>query len=87
MGFPILGDPQYGTPESLDLSAELGLGSQMLCAKALELIHPVTGAPLTLESEMDVVPLPGLTAGVLGNPAAQWEKIDADSGYFPESAS
>ena len=30
MGFPILGDPQYGSPESLRYSRELGLGHQML---------------------------------------------------------
>ena len=64
MGFPILGDPQYGTPDSQALSAELGLGSQMLCAKSLELLHPVTGAALTLKSKMDVAPVPGLTAGM-----------------------
>lgn len=64
MGFPILGDPQYGTPDSQTLSAELGLGSQMLCAKSLELLHPVTGAALMLNSKMDVAPVPGLTAGM-----------------------
>lgn len=55
MGFPILGDPQYGTPDSQAFSEELGLSSQMLCAKKLELSHPVTGAALTLQSRMDVI--------------------------------
>ena len=54
MGFPILGDPQYGTPESLAFSDVLGLAGQRLCAKRLELSHPITGEPLLLESRMDV---------------------------------
>ena len=54
MGFPILGDPQYGSPESQAYSAELGLTHQMLCAKKLEFVHPLTGVAMTLESEMDV---------------------------------
>ena len=53
MGFPILGDPQYGSRESQAFSAELGLQSQLLCAKRLELKHPITEVPLILESEMD----------------------------------
>lgn len=55
MGHPILGDPQYGTEESLAYSRELGLSYQMLCAKKLELQHPITGEELILESEMDVL--------------------------------
>ena len=54
MGFPILGDPQYGSPESQTFSAELGLTHQMLCARKLELFHPMTGEFITLESKMDV---------------------------------
>ena len=53
MGFPILGDPQYNTPESAVESEKLGLTYQLLCAKRLELEHPVTGQPLILESNMD----------------------------------
>ena len=53
MGFPILGAPQYGSPESQSFSAALGLKNQMLCAKRLELIHPITGAELVLQSHMD----------------------------------
>ena len=53
-GFPILGDPQYGSPESQHFSEELGLSHQMLCAKRLQLRHPITGESLTLESAMDV---------------------------------
>ena len=50
MGFPILGDPQYGNEES-----RWGLESQMLCARSLELEHPITGEKLVLISRMDVV--------------------------------
>ncbi|MDD5864180.1 MAG: RluA family pseudouridine synthase [Firmicutes bacterium] len=53
MGFPILGDPQYGSPQSQAFSAGLGLSYQMLCAKRLEFLHPLTGKTLTLESRMD----------------------------------
>ena len=49
MGYPILGDPQYGTPEGLR-----ELPHQQLCAKKLEFVHPITGEMLTLESKMDV---------------------------------
>lgn len=54
MGFPILGDPQYNSPESAALSAEMGLGYQLLCANMLELEHPITGENLVLYSTMDV---------------------------------
>ena len=54
MGFPILGDPQYHTPEAYALSEKLGLRHQLLCAKRLELNHPITGKALCLESGMDV---------------------------------
>lgn len=53
MGFPIVGDSQYGSPESQAFSAELGLSSQMLCAKGLEFVHPILGKKLVLESRMD----------------------------------
>lgn len=53
MGFPILGDPQYASEESREFSHGLGLSSQLLCAKRLELVHPMTGLPLLLESHMD----------------------------------
>lgn len=54
LGCPVLGDPQYGTEESLALSRKMGLTSQQLCAKKLDFIHPVTGQPLHLESGLDV---------------------------------
>lgn len=54
MGFPILGDPQYGSPESMELSRQLGYKSQLLCAKTLKFPHPITGEILQLESSFDV---------------------------------
>lgn len=54
-GFPILGDPQYNAPESAALSAEMGLAYQLLCAKSLLLIHPISGEELKIESQMDVL--------------------------------
>jgi len=51
MGFPILGDPQYGG-EAARLPAGVQEG-QRLCAKRLELLHPITGMPLVIESSLD----------------------------------
>ena len=55
MGFPILGDPQYNTERSLEASRQLGLTSQLLCAKRLEFAHPITGQSMELESNMDAL--------------------------------
>lgn len=54
MGFPILGDPQYGSPDSRMLSEKMGLHSQLLCAKELEFTQPVTGLLVHIESRLDV---------------------------------
>ena len=54
VGHPILGDPQYGSEESRAFSRTLGLPYQVLCAKRLELKHPITKEELILESAMDV---------------------------------
>ena len=54
VGHPILGDPQYGSEESRAFSDTLGLPYQMLCAKKLELRHPITGEELVLKSKLDV---------------------------------
>ncbi|MBR4291703.1 MAG: RluA family pseudouridine synthase [Oscillospiraceae bacterium] len=48
MSCPILGDPQYGNG-----SADFGLTHQLLCAKRLEFTHPITGASMILESNME----------------------------------
>ena len=53
MGFPILGDPQYGSPEAIAFSRQLGLTHQLLCARSLAFPHPITGEMLLLESRMD----------------------------------
>ena len=53
-GFPILGDPQYGSAESQQYSREQGLTHQLLCAKALDFTHPVTGDGMRLTSQMDI---------------------------------
>ena len=55
MGYPILGDPQYGSEESKAFSERRMLAGQLLCAKYLVLNHPVTGQPLRLESSLDVM--------------------------------
>lgn len=57
LGCPILGDPQYGSEESMAYSAQLGIQTQLLCAKRLEFSHPITGEPMTLDSKMNVTPL------------------------------
>lgn len=54
MGFPILGDPQYGSAASQAFSRGLGLTSQLLCARRLEFIHPVSAEPVSLCSKLDV---------------------------------
>lgn len=53
MGFPILGDPQYGTEASLERSGALGLTGQLLCAHTLEFRHPITDAPLTISTQLE----------------------------------
>ena len=54
MGFPILGDPQYGSEASKAYSEEKGIKTQLLCAKRLEFTHPITGEEMCLESKMCV---------------------------------
>lgn len=54
MGWPILGDPQYGTAASGALSRSLGLTTQALCAKKLRFFHPMTGAEMELTSNLEV---------------------------------
>ena len=52
MGFPILGDPQYGNAESLALSKIMGLHHQALSAKTLCFPHPYSGEMLTLQDHL-----------------------------------
>ena len=51
-GYPILGDPQYGSEKSQALSQHLGQETQLLLAKSLEFVHPITGEEMRLESGM-----------------------------------
>lgn len=53
-GFPILGDPQYGSEASKAYSEELGLLAQTLCARKLRLRHPSTGEILEIYSKQTV---------------------------------
>ena len=60
-GFPILGDPQYGSPASQEFSGVLGIAGQQLCAGQLEFTHPITGASTVISSKLSVVsPDPGI---------------------------
>ena len=54
MGYPILGDPQYGSEASSACSQAMGLQSQLLCAKSLRFDHPITGEPMCVVSQLDV---------------------------------
>ena len=53
MGFPILGDPQYGSEASQAFSRQRGLSSQLLCARQLTFSHPITGEKIIITSKMD----------------------------------
>lgn len=55
MGYPILGDPQYNSRESVAVSNDFQLKYQLLCAKRLEFCHPMTGEGLRIESIQDSV--------------------------------
>ena len=55
MGFPIVGDPQYGSPESQAFSREMGAASQLLCAKILRFYHPITKAPVEIASTYTIL--------------------------------
>ena len=57
-GFPILGDPQYRTQDSAAFSRLHGLTTQELCARQLEFPHPLTGAPVRIESRKNVIKTP-----------------------------
>lgn len=54
LGFPIVGDPQYGGEAAVALGAALGVTGQQLCAKQILFPHPVTGEPICVTSRMDV---------------------------------
>lgn len=54
MGWPILGDPQYGSEDSMAYSKARGITTQALCAKTLAFAHPVTGQPVDIRSTQEV---------------------------------
>lgn len=54
MGFPILGDPQYGTAESQAFSRHLGYTYQRLCAYSVTFTHPITDETVTITTKMEV---------------------------------
>lgn len=53
-GFPILGDPQYGTEASQRFSLAHGALWQQLCAVRLSFPHPMTGELCTVSSKQQV---------------------------------
>ena len=52
MGWPILGDPQYGSEASGQYSQHLGLTHQRLCARQVAFTHPLTGVLVEITSTM-----------------------------------
>ena len=58
MGFPIVGDPQYFTEESMAFSQKCGIKTQLLCAKTLAFPHPVIGEMLEINSRLSASILP-----------------------------
>ncbi len=46
IGYPVAGDPEYGAPRAL------GLQRQFLHAARLAFAHPITGAPIAVESPL-----------------------------------
>ena len=53
MGWPILGDPQYGTEASQAYSQALGYTYQRLCAKEIRLTHPLTKEAMVIRSRLE----------------------------------
>ena len=51
-GFPILGDPQYGSPQSQALAQTLDYHYQRLCAHSVTFTHPITEQIITIQSKM-----------------------------------
>lgn len=53
-GFPILGDPQYGSGASQAFSLRYALHHQQLCAFSLSFRHPMEEKQVEISSQMDV---------------------------------
>ena len=58
MGFPILGDPQYGSEKSQTISREMGLDHQLLLAYSLEFCHPITEEKLLITTKLPITKAP-----------------------------
>ncbi|MEQ4617352.1 MAG: RluA family pseudouridine synthase [Corticimicrobacter sp.] len=69
-GFPLVGDDKYGRDETRALFAAQGFGRMFLHARLLEIPHPVSGEPLTLEA-----PLPSACTELLARLAQQQGEI------------
>lgn len=54
IGCPILGDPQYFSPDSAALSARFGLQTQQLCAVSVRFLHPMTEKIVEIRSETEI---------------------------------
>ena len=54
-GFPILGDPQYHTPQSKAYSDKHGLFTQQLCAASYCFLHPITGKRIEIRSKQQII--------------------------------
>ncbi len=54
LGAPVLGDPQYGSEESLAYAHAHGCPTQQLCARSLRFAHPLSGEEITLLSRQAV---------------------------------
>lgn len=54
LGCPMLGDPQYSTPESAALSARLGLTYNSSAPRSFTSPHPMTGTELFIQSSLRV---------------------------------
>lgn len=74
MGFPILGDPQYGSADSMAVSTALEIGTQCLLAKTIRFIHPMMGDAIAIESRMSL-PAPEALEALLKNGGIYPEKI------------
>ena len=53
-GYPIVGDPQYGSEESKVYSEKAGFSYQQLLAKFVAFIHPITGETVEITSKIQL---------------------------------
>ena len=58
MGYPILGDPQYASVASAEMSRLMQLEHQLLQAYCLEFAHPITGENMAITTQMNITKEP-----------------------------